>query len=51
LAECEVVDEVALGRAGPIEQLRAGVMSIVNTLDAVISRKSSISVQHQEISR
>ncbi len=31
---------------GPIEQLRAGVMSIVNTLDAVISRKSSISVQH-----
>ncbi len=31
---------------GPIEQLRAGVMSIVNTLDAVISRKSGISVQH-----
>jgi regulator of sigma E protease len=31
---------------GPIEQLRAGVMSIVNTLDAVLSRKSSVSVQH-----
>ncbi|HYR57629.1 MAG TPA: site-2 protease family protein, partial [Chthoniobacteraceae bacterium] len=31
---------------GPVEQLRAGVMSIVNTLDAVISRKSGISVQH-----
>jgi regulator of sigma E protease len=31
---------------GPIEQLRAGVMSIVNTLDAVISRKSTVSVQH-----
>jgi RIP metalloprotease RseP len=31
---------------GPVEQLRAGVMSIVNTLDAVLSRKSSISVQH-----
>lgn len=30
----------------PVEQLRAGVMSIVNTLDAVLSRKSSISVQH-----
>jgi RIP metalloprotease RseP len=31
---------------GPIEQLRAGVMSIVNTLDAVLSRKSGVSVQH-----
>jgi len=31
---------------GPIEQLRIGVMAIVNTLDAVISKKSSISVQH-----
>ena len=31
---------------GPVEQLRAGVMSIVNTLDAVLSRKSGISVQH-----
>ena len=31
---------------GPGEQLRAGVMSIVNTLDAVLSRKSGISVQH-----
>ncbi|MGB8168432.1 MAG: RIP metalloprotease RseP [Chthoniobacteraceae bacterium] len=31
---------------GPLEQLRAGVMSIVNTLDAVLSRKSGISVQH-----
>jgi RIP metalloprotease RseP len=31
---------------GPVEQLRAGVMSIVNTLDAVLSRKSTISVQH-----
>ena len=33
-------------RPGPIEQIRAGVMSIVNTLDAVVSRKSGISVQH-----
>ena len=31
---------------GPIEQIRGGVMSIVNTLDAVLSRKSGISVQH-----
>ena len=31
---------------GPVEQLRAGVMSIVNTLDAVIFGKSGISVQH-----
>ncbi len=31
---------------GPIEQLRAGMMSIVNTLDAIFSRKSSVSVQH-----
>ncbi len=31
---------------GPIEQLRAGVLSIVNTLDAVIFGKSGISVQH-----
>jgi regulator of sigma E protease len=31
---------------GPIEQIRLGVMSIINTLDAVLSRKSSISVQH-----
>ena len=31
---------------GPFEQIRAGVMSIVNTLDAVISSKSNISVQH-----
>jgi regulator of sigma E protease len=31
---------------GPIEQLRIGVMAIVNTLDAVMSQKSSISVQH-----
>jgi regulator of sigma E protease len=31
---------------GPMEQIRAGVMSIVNTLDAVLSRKSSVSVQH-----
>lgn len=30
----------------PIEQIRGGVMSIVNTLDAVLSRKSSVSVQH-----
>ncbi len=31
---------------GPMEQIHAGVMSIVNTLDAVLSRKSSVSVQH-----
>ena len=31
---------------GPIEQIRSGVMSIVNTIDAVLSRKSGISVQH-----
>jgi len=31
---------------GPVEQMRAGVMSIVNTLDAVIFGKSGISVQH-----
>jgi regulator of sigma E protease len=30
----------------PFEQIHAGVMSIVNTVDAVLSRKSSISVQH-----
>lgn len=33
-------------KVGPIEQLRVSVMSIVNTIDAVFSRKSSISVQH-----
>ena len=33
-------------KVGPIEQLRTSVMSIVNTIDAVFSRKSSISVQH-----
>ncbi len=31
---------------GPVEQLRAGMMSIFNTLDAIFSRKSSVSVQH-----
>ncbi|MDB6151310.1 MAG: regulator of sigma protease [Chthoniobacter sp.] len=31
---------------GPIEQIRLGVMSIVNTVDAVLSEKSHISVQH-----
>ena len=31
---------------GPLEQIRAGVLSIVNTLDAVFSRKSSIGLQH-----
>jgi regulator of sigma E protease len=31
---------------GPIEQLRVGVSSIVHTLDAIFSQKSSISVQH-----
>jgi regulator of sigma E protease len=31
---------------GPVEQIRGGVMSIVNTVDAVLSRKSTISVQH-----
>jgi regulator of sigma E protease len=30
----------------PLEQLRAGVMGIVNTLDAVVLGKSGISVQH-----
>jgi regulator of sigma E protease len=30
----------------PTEQVKAGVSSIVNTVDAVTSRKSSISVQH-----
>ena len=35
-----------LAHPSPIEQLRAGMMSIVNTVDAVISRKSSVSVQH-----
>ncbi len=30
----------------PIEQVRMGVMSIVNTLDAVLSRKSSVGLQH-----
>ena len=33
-------------KPGPLEQIRAGVMSIFNTLDAVLSRKSGISVQH-----
>ena len=33
-------------KPGPLEQIRAGVMSIVNTLDAVISRKSGIGLQH-----
>ncbi len=31
---------------GPVEQLHAGMMSIFNTLDAIFSRKSSVSVQH-----
>ena len=31
---------------GPVEQVRLSVMAIVNTLDAVFSRKSSVSVQH-----
>ncbi len=30
----------------PLEQVRMGVMSIFNTLDAVLSRKSSVSFQH-----
>ena len=30
----------------PGEQIRAGVMAIVNTLDAVISKKSSVKLQH-----
>jgi regulator of sigma E protease len=30
----------------PLEQLRISVMAIVHTLDAVLSRKSSVSVQH-----
>ena len=31
---------------GPLEQVRSGMMSIVNTVDAIFSRKSSIGVQH-----
>jgi membrane-associated protease RseP (regulator of RpoE activity) len=30
----------------PLEQVRISVMAIVNTLDAVLSRKSGVSVQH-----
>ena len=30
----------------PIEQVRAGVLSIVNTVDAIISKKSSVKLQH-----
>lgn len=30
----------------PLEQVRMGVMSIFNTLDAVLSRKSSVGLQH-----
>jgi len=30
----------------PLEQVRMGVMSIFNTLDAVLSRKSNVSFQH-----
>ena len=30
----------------PLEQVRVSIMAIVNTLDAVMSRKSSVSVQH-----
>lgn len=30
----------------PMEQVRTGFMSIVNTLDAVMSRKSQVSLQH-----
>jgi len=30
----------------PLEQVGTGMMSIFNTLDAVVSRKSSVSVQH-----
>ena len=37
---------VPLFNPGPIEQLRVGVMSIVNTLDAVLSSKSNVSFQH-----
>ena len=38
--------QYALVYPGPIEQLRAGMMSIFNTLDAIFSSKSSVSVQH-----
>ena len=31
---------------GPIEQMRAGFMAIVNTLDAIISKKSDVKLQH-----
>ena len=31
---------------GPVEQIRASVMSIVNTVGAVAARKSNVSVQH-----
>ena len=31
---------------GPIEQMRGGFMAIVNTLDAIISKKSDVKLQH-----
>ena len=31
---------------GPIEQIRASMMGIVNTVDAILSRKSNIGFQH-----
>jgi regulator of sigma E protease len=42
----EGMGESDLVRPNPIEQVRLSVMAIVNTLDAVLSRKSSVSVQH-----
>src|SRR4030095_15377232 len=33
-------------RPGPVEQIRAGVLTIFNTIDAIISRKSDVKLQH-----
>jgi regulator of sigma E protease len=42
----ESMGKTTLVHPGPVEQVRLSVMAIVNTLDAVLSRKSSVSVQH-----
>jgi len=42
----EGMGKTTLVHPGPVEQVRLSVMAIVNTLDAVLSRKSSVSVQH-----
>jgi regulator of sigma E protease len=36
----------SLVHPGPIEQIRAGVMSIFNTIGAIASRKSDVKLQH-----